>query len=78
MINLLRLAKQLRETLMGKPTQKTKRRGNSPYNKYKKQPFFYGEGYKENYLKDGVLHRNGKPYQHKAPVAERKLAEAAE
>jgi len=50
---------------MGKPTNKQgKRKGNSPYKKYNKQPFFYGEGYKDNYLHGGVLYRKGKPHRH--------------
>lgn len=45
---------------------KSARNGNrpAPYTKYQKQPFFYGEGYKDNVLVNGVLYRNGRPHRH--------------
>ena len=60
---------------------KSVRNGNapSPYNKYKKLPFFYGEGYKDNQLINGVLCRNGKPHRHKdKPTSNEDLMQAAE
>jgi len=68
---LLAWFKRLRKVrlIMGKPNrQQGKRKGNSPYKKYKKQPFFYGEGYKDNYLHNGVLYRNGKPHRFTEPA----------
>lgn len=52
---------------------KSARNGNSPspYTKYHKQPFFYGEGYKDNYLERGVLYRKGKLHRHDKPTLER-------
>lgn len=70
---LSRLGKKLRklieENQMAKNTRKkgkSVRNGNapSPYNKYKKQAYQYGESYKNNYLLNGILHRNGKPVYH--------------
>ncbi len=65
-----------------KPKGKSVRNGNSPspYNKYKKLPFFYGEGYKDNVLVNGVLYRNGRPHRRDKPTLERQVfaREAAE
>lgn len=66
-----------------KPKGKSVKNGNapSPYLKYQKQPYNYGEGYKQNYLKDGVLFRNGKPHRHadiKIPNAAGNVLQAAE
>lgn len=74
---LLALLKRLRRVriTMGKPNkQQGKRRGNSPYKKYGKKPFFYGEGYKDNYLHNGILYRNGKPHRFTEPKTEALMA----
>lgn len=43
---------------------KSARNGNrpAPYTKYEKSPFQYDSGYRDNYLKGGVLFRKGKPH----------------
>lgn len=68
------------ETEMAKRNKakgKSARNGNSPspYTKHKKQPFFYGEGYKENYLERGILMRKGKPHYHSGKSAYLEAAE---
>jgi hypothetical protein len=58
--------------IMGKPSKGTgKRRGNSPYKKYGKREVDYGTDYKKNYLVNGILHRDGKPYFFRKQDAER-------
>lgn len=75
---VLKRLRRARMKLMGKPNKaQGKRKGNSPYKKYGKQPFFYGEGYKDNHLVGGVLHRKGKPYNPRTAY-ERKQLQAAE
>lgn len=65
-----KLRKQTEDDQMAKNTRKKGRsvkNGNapSPYLKYQKQPYTYGESYRQNYLVNGVLYRNGKPVYHK-------------
>lgn len=37
----------------------------SPYTKYQKSPFQYDKEYHSNYLVNGILFRNGRPYHHR-------------
>lgn len=65
-----KLRKNVKDNQMAKNTRKqgkSVRHGNSPspYMKYNKYPYSYGEIYKNNYLQNGVLYRNGKPVYHK-------------
>lgn len=62
--------RRVREDEMAKRKKKvgkSVRHGNlpSPYTKYGKKPYPYGTDYKKNYLKGGVLFRDGKPYVRK-------------
>jgi hypothetical protein len=56
---------------------KSVRHGNapSPYNKYNKKEFIYGEDYKKNHLRNGVLFRGDKPYNPSVPKLVRQAAE---
>lgn len=70
MMFIKRLARKLRKSReeemakRKKKSGKSVRHGNlpSPYTKYQKKEFDYGTEYKKNYLKNGILFRDGKPY----------------